>query len=107
MTQDERCDGPREFTHDHPQRLLILAYTRLALLPERPDGSKATWIAMLGDCELRLVEIPMPVGTDVCPLRVEIVDRTTGRTINSIGCRHLHEAWSATDRLVRERGLAR
>jgi hypothetical protein len=107
MTQDERCDGPREFTDDHPQRLLILAYTRLALLPERPDGSKATWIAMLGDCELRLLEIPIPAGTDVCPLWVEIVDRTTGRTINSIGCRHLHEAWSATDRLVRERGLAR
>jgi hypothetical protein len=107
MTQDERYDGPRKVTRDNQQRLLTQAYTRLALLPAQPDGSKVTWIATLGDCELRLLEIPVPPGTDVCPLWIEVVDRTTRRTIDSIGCRHLHEAWSATKRLVRERATER
>jgi len=100
MTQDDKRDGPRDFTGDDPQLLLILAYTRLFLLPEREDGSKATWIAMLGDCELRLLEILVPDGTDVCPLWVELYDRVTCRAVDSIGCRHLYEAGSATELLV-------
>jgi hypothetical protein len=33
---------------DHPQLLLIQAYTRLFLIPERMDGSKQTTVATLG-----------------------------------------------------------
>ncbi len=43
-TEADTPDGPP----DSPMRLLILAYTRLFLLPERPDGCKLTVIADFG-----------------------------------------------------------
>src|SRR4051812_13754579 len=61
---------------------------------------KATWIATLGDLELRLLEIPVPQGMDLCPLRIELYDPMTCRVLDGVGCWHLHEAWLATERLV-------
>ena len=48
-TEADTPDGPP----DSPMRLLILAYTRLFLLPERPDGSKLTVIADFGAYDVR------------------------------------------------------
>ena len=55
MTRDDEPDpGPRKIDCDDPQRLLILAYTRLFLLPERANGSKLTCIASFGNYDVRL-----------------------------------------------------
>jgi hypothetical protein len=102
MTRDNQCDSSRNLVGEDLQRLLILAYTRLFLLPERADGSKATWVAMSGHCELHLLEISVPQGADVPPLWVELYDCATRRIIDSIGCRHLHEAGPAAERLLAE-----
>src|SRR3954454_13828379 len=53
---DDTDPGHREIGHDDPQRQLIVAYTRLFLLPERPNGSKLTTAASVGPYDIRLLE---------------------------------------------------
>jgi hypothetical protein len=49
MTLREDTDlDAQDFPPDHPQRLLIQAYARLPLLPERADGSKQAMVASFG-----------------------------------------------------------
>ena len=96
------ADGPT-MDPDHPQRLLIVAYTRLFLLPERPDGSKLTTIASIGNYDIRLVELPIgPTPTHVHPLWVELQNTSTGRVLDSAGCRDLSEAGAATQGFIAE-----
>ena len=55
------CEDPgpdmQDFPPDHPQRLLMQAYARLPLLPERADGSKQTTVASFGAYDLCLSEL--------------------------------------------------
>jgi hypothetical protein len=81
----------------NPQHLLILAYARLFLAPERTDGRKVSTIASQGSLELRLVEYT--VRGPVPPLWIELVDPREGRVIESVGCYDLEEAGAVTERL--------
>jgi hypothetical protein len=88
---------------DDPQRLLILAYARLFLLPERPDGYKRTVIASFGAFEVRLTELPPAVpAAKAYPLWVELCDRAEARVVDAIGCRDLEDAGDATEMFVAE-----
>ena len=101
MTTSERdSDRSRDFGPDHPQRLLIIAYTRLMLLPQRGDSSRATWITTVGDCELRLLEVPPPEGNEACSLSIELFDHAAGRVIEGRDCRDLNEAAAVTESFV-------
>ena len=103
MTSFEDPDrDAKDPTADDPQRLLILAYTRLFLLPERPDGAKQTTVASFGPFQLRLSELPPAVHSRACPLWIELCDSVEKRVIDSIGCRDLHEAGEAVEAFVSE-----
>jgi hypothetical protein len=97
---DERDTGPREIDTDHRQRLLILAYTRLFLLPERADGSKLTTIASFGTYDVRIVELPFCTSASTPPLRVELYDRANRQIIDSVGCHDLQDTGAATEALI-------
>lgn len=90
--------------HDHPQRLLVIAYTRLFLLPAGPDGSKVATIASFGPFAVRLLE--MPSGGDdqapLVPLWVELFDGRVGRPIDRAGCFDLQDAGAATATFMAE-----
>jgi hypothetical protein len=85
---------------DNPQRLLILAYTRLFLLPEREGGWKLTAIAAFGRFEVRLIEFQDPRLGSLAPLWVELYDRLAAQVLDSCGCRDLLDAGGATESLV-------
>jgi hypothetical protein len=103
MTQCKEIDfGPREISRDHPQRMLILAYTRLFFLPERPDGSKLTTIASFGWYDVRLIKMDTADNKAVPPLWVELYDGFSARVADSAGCRDLLDAGAATDAFVAE-----
>jgi hypothetical protein len=100
MTTDERCDdGARDIGSDL-ERLLIIAYARLLVLSEQADSWKAALITAVGDCELRLVEMPVSERANTCPLWVEFWDRKVGRIIDSAGCRDLDDVLAATERFL-------
>ena len=93
MTSSEDPDSGAEPTFGvELQRQLILAYTRLFLLPEDEDGSKFTTVASIGRYDLRLVEVPVGAKSAIPPLWVELYDRLAARAIDSTGCWHLHDA---------------
>jgi hypothetical protein len=87
---------------DNPQRLLILAYTRLFLLPERDDGSKAAIIVSYGGYDVRLVETADAGDGSVPALWVELHDTARGRVLDSVGCWQLHDAGAATEDFIAE-----
>ena len=90
-------DDHPSIPHDHPQRLLVVAYTRLFLLPECPDGSKLATIASFGDYAVRLIEMPSAeIGAKVAPLWVELYDGRSGRAVDCAGCWDLQDAGAAT-----------
>jgi hypothetical protein len=94
------CDdsGQQKICSEDPQRMLILAYTRLFLLPERTDGSKLTTIGSVGHYDVRLVELP--IGTTpstVHPLWIELFDTRSGSILDSVGCKDLLDAGAATE----------
>jgi hypothetical protein len=92
-----------KFGQDHPQRLLIVAYTRLFLLPERTDGSKLTTIGSVGAYDVRLIELPIgATPSTVHPLWIELYDTGSGRVIDSAGCHDLQDAGLATEALIGE-----
>jgi hypothetical protein len=97
---EESNDRPPGIDPDHPQRLLVLAYTRLFLLPERPNARRSTTIASYGAFDVRLVE-PSSDGTDGA-LLVELYDSKNRRVIDAVGCRDLQEAGAATEKLISE-----
>jgi hypothetical protein len=103
MNRDDDPDtGPQKIDRGDPQCLLILAYTRLFLLPERADGSKLTCIASFGSYDVRLIELPLSRSASTPPLWVELYDRADGRAIDSVGCHDLQDAGDATEALVAE-----
>jgi hypothetical protein len=86
-----------------PKRLVILAYTRLVLLHERPDGSKQAVIASFGAFEVRLTELPPAVpAARIYLLWIELCDCAQARVINAIGCRDLDDAGEAAEVFVAE-----
>ena len=100
MTTDRNDDQARDLGPDHPQRLLIMAYTRLMLLPKHADGTRVTWITKVRNCELRLLEMPLPECPHECALWMELFDFTVGRTIDSRRCRDLNEAGAAMNNFL-------
>ena len=103
MTSPEELDpGMEAPTGVDLQRLLLLAYTRLFLLPEQEDGSKLTTVASFGRYDLRLVEVPVGGNIAVPPLWIELYDRNAGRTIDSAGCWDLHDADVAAEMFMTE-----
>jgi hypothetical protein len=89
---------------DDAQTMLILAYTRLFLLPEAPDGSKLTTIASFGSYDVRLIELP-PNSHASLPLWIELYDQTAKQVVDSTGCRDLQEAGVATKAFVTQAEL--
>lgn len=87
---------------DSPQRMLIMAYTRLFLLPERPDGSKLTTIASYGAYDIRLTKVLAAKAIPELTLWIELYDRVAGRVIDGAGCRDLDEAGTAVEALIAE-----
>ena len=85
---------------DDPQLMLVVAYTRLFLMPERPDGSKCTIVASYGEHDIRLVM--MPPTKFLQPLWIELYDKATGRCIDSMGCRDLDQTHIAAEALIDE-----
>jgi hypothetical protein len=94
--------GSGEISDDHSQHMLILAYTRLFLLPERTDGSKLTTIATFGCYNVRLLEVDTAGNKAVPPLWVELYDRFSARVLDSAGCRDLLHAGAATATFLAE-----
>jgi hypothetical protein len=85
------------------QRMLIVAYTRLFLLPERMDGSKLTTIGSVGPYDVRLTELPGGTSTSaIPPLWIELYDALSGRILDSAGCRDLQEAGPVTEAFIAE-----
>lgn len=95
-------DSERPGGSDNPQRLLILAYTRLFLMPERDDGSKLISIAAFGRYEIRLIEFQDPRPGSLAPLWIELYDRVAGRTLDGAGCNDLQDAGCATETFIAE-----
>jgi hypothetical protein len=86
---------------DHPQLLLIQAYTRLFLIPERMDGSKQTTVASFGAYDVRLSELsPAAPSSRTCPLWLELCERVSGRVMDSRGCQDLDDASGVLDAFV-------
>ena len=56
---NESLSGLQVVPADHPLRLLIQAYTRLALITAQADGTKMVSIARCGAFDLRLIEFPL------------------------------------------------
>jgi hypothetical protein len=98
---DDTDPGHREIGHDDPQRQLIVAYTRLFLLPERPNGSKLTTAASVGPYDIRLLELTSSGGI-VHPLWLELFDCRAGQVVDSAGCRDLRDAGRILDVFVAE-----
>jgi hypothetical protein len=100
----EPCDRRlAEFDRDHPQRQLIVAYTRLFLLPEQVDGSKLTTIASVGTYDIRLVELPIRLScANLHPLWVELRNAETARVLDTAGCHDLQDAGAATQSFIAE-----
>jgi hypothetical protein len=88
---------------DHPQLLLIQAYTRLFLIPERMDGSKQTTVATFGTYDVRLSELsPAARSSKTYPLWLELCESSSGRVIDSRGCQDLDDASGALDAFLAE-----
>jgi hypothetical protein len=102
ISQDDPEAGSQEFPHDHPQRMLILAYTRLFLLPERNDGSKLTTIASFGAFAVRLVELPVAPAKPGYSLWIELYDGHAGRVVDSAGLPDLLAAGPITEAFLAE-----
>jgi hypothetical protein len=103
MTRPEEFDpGMEAPTGIDLQRLLLLAYTRLFLLPEQEDGSKLTTVASFGRYDLRLTEVACGGSIAVPPLWIELYDRHARRIIDSAGCWDLHDADVAAEMFMTE-----
>jgi hypothetical protein len=93
----------QKMPRDHPQLLLIQAYTRLFLIPERMDGSKQTTVATFGAYDARLSELsPAARSPKTCPLWLELCESRSGRVIDSRGCQDLDDASGALDAFLAE-----
>jgi hypothetical protein len=103
VPSDEPDGGARAVPSDDPQRLLVIAYARLSLSPERPDGSRLATIASFGALSVRVVELPVETDTPTpFPIWVELYDLAAGQLIDSAGCRDLREAGVATEAFIAE-----
>jgi hypothetical protein len=78
--------------------MLVLAYTRLFLLPEREDGSKLVTVASFGLHTIRLIE--MQASGALPQLWVELYDCRDRKVLDSIGCRDMRAAGHATEQFV-------
>ena len=100
---NESLSGLQAVPADHPLRLLIQAYTRLALITAQADGTKMVSIARCGAFDLRLIEFPLEGETEgAVPLWVELFDHAAGLVIDSASCRDLDEAGAVTHAFMAE-----
>jgi hypothetical protein len=90
LTCDDTNPGQSPEVHN-AQELLVMAYTRLFLLPERRDGSKLTTVATFGAYRVRLMEMTSRCDV-VPPLWIELFDGHVGRVIDSVGVREVQDA---------------
>ena len=101
-SEDPERDA-RNVPRDDPQLLLIQAYTRLFLIPERMDGSKQTTVASFGAYDVRLSELsPAAHRSRTYPLWLALCESVSARVIDSRGCEDLDDASGALDALVAE-----
>jgi hypothetical protein len=89
-------EDPFGVADDNPQHLLVLAYTRLFLLPAGADGSKHTVIASFGPYEVRLIQMRAADPESLQPLCIELYDAGVRQVIAGAQCRDLQEAGEAT-----------
>ena len=97
MMTTKEDDDLRVLGSDHPQQLLAATYCRLLQLPRQADGTRFAPITKIASWDLRLIDLPLPRCADMRSLWVELVDLTTGRSIDSRGCQDLNEAGAATE----------
>jgi len=55
---------------------LVIAYTRLNLLPAGYDGQKMTTMVVIGTFEVHLIEMARPSKTGHHSLRIDVFDRS-------------------------------
>lgn len=104
QTMPQRRSRPLDRPHagrlgpDHLEQQILRAYVRLAVTPERADGSRSATLARLGALEVRLTECPRTNGAlpHVPPFWVEIYSHAAGSTVDSCGCFEFDEVELAT-----------
>ena len=83
--------------------MLIVAFSRLWLLPHQADGSKQTTIMSVDRYDLNLIESPNGTAvTHLHRLRIELRNTRTGQVVCGAGCHDLQDAWVATERFMGE-----
>src|SRR5689334_12860479 len=80
------------------------SYANLVLTPNGDDGSRNTLIAMIGDFEVRLVEIPSVNAPAGLSLWVELYSRDLHFGVDSCKCKDLDEAIEAARLLAIQAG---
>jgi hypothetical protein len=101
LTPCDDTNPGRDSQVDNAQQLLILAYARLFVLRERPDGSKLTTVASFGSYHVRLIELPSRPDM-VHPLWIELFDGRAGRITDSVGFRNLQDAGQNVEAFIAE-----
>jgi hypothetical protein len=90
----------QDLAPDHPRRLLMVAYTRLCMLPLGPNGAKSTTIAAFGDHVVRLIELAS--SADISPIWVELYDAAADYALDGAGCDDVSNAVTAAETLLEE-----
>jgi hypothetical protein len=84
---------------ERAERLLLQAYTRLPLLPQKDDGSRTAILCRSGILQVRLTEVP-PKHVRELPLWIELYDTTARSYVESFGCAEIEDAVSTVARMV-------
>ena len=76
---------------DWIEQKIIRGYVRLAMEPHDLDGCRAVTLVRLGGLEVRLMEVPSEGMAGLPTFWLELRSRTTGATIDSLGCYEFDE----------------
>jgi len=99
MSSLEAGEG-QDLAPDHPHCLLMVAYTRLSMLPLGSSGMKFTTIAAFGDHVVRLIELAS--GSDISRIWVELYDAASDYALDAAGCDDILNAVIAAETLLEE-----
>jgi hypothetical protein len=99
MSSFDAGEGP-DLAPDHPRRLLMVAYTRLCMLPSGSNGTRSTTIAAFGDHVVRLIELAS--CSDISRIWVELYDAAADYALDGAGCDDISNAVAAAETLLEQ-----